>query len=186
MVKIFLSILAVVILTGGGYFVWANVFGKHHKIGSEITNAFVESQKKLEDYPKEVLGDAKDNINKVYQNSLEEFYDQAQSVVNNVFQKDNAQQDVSISMAYDNANGQPYIVDLAKGSKIQISLKKNSKYYLQFQNVPTDSCLYIGESKYKLEASKNIELSFSNTGTYQLNVNSCSANNKDLGQIVVE
>lgn len=180
--KIFLAILVIVILIVGGYFVWNKVINKYDK---------VRQQDIPKDYPKEVLGDASDNINKVYQNSLKELkdnlYDQAQSVVNNVFQKDNVQNNANVSIVgIDNVNGQSYIVDLAKGSKIQISLKKNSKYYLQFQNVLTDSCLYIGESKYKLEDHKNIELSFSNAGKYQLNVNSCSATNKDLGQIVVE
>lgn len=78
------------------------------------------------------------------------------------------------------------IIDFLNDTNLKLNLKKGTKYYLQFKNIPINYCLYIADNKYQVTDNKLVELQFNLSGTYPIRLNSCEVNDKNLGELVVQ
>jgi len=85
------------------------------------------------------------------------------------------------------SSGQDVIImDFAKSEKLTLKLKKGTKYYIQFKNVPGNSCFYINEIKYQIENDKILQIEFQRSGDFKLTTNSCELNFKEMGNFSVD
>lgn len=85
------------------------------------------------------------------------------------------------------SSGQDVIImDFAKNDKLTLKLKKGTKYYIQFKNVPDNSCFYINEIKYQIENDKILQIEFQRSGDFKLTTNSCELNFKEMGSFSVD
>jgi hypothetical protein len=85
------------------------------------------------------------------------------------------------------SSGQDVItMDFAKNDTLNLKLKKGTKYYIQFKNVPGNTCFYINETKYQIENDKILQIEFQKSGSYKLSTNSCELNFKEMGSFSVD
>lgn len=141
------------------------------------------------------LSGTKDSLEQKSKNTLnnikEEIYDKAQQTLNTVFNKkpeNDTTVKVSIlhpSQAYDLKKNSLFI-DFSKDQNLNLNLSKNTKYYLQFKNVPSNFCLYIDTDKYKIGDGNFLQLEFKTAGSYPMKANLCDLNDKIIGNLIVE
>ncbi|MBI2018716.1 hypothetical protein HYS96_03350 [Candidatus Daviesbacteria bacterium] len=140
--------------------------------------------------------DTKDNLEQNSQNAVnntkETIYDKAQEVLDTVFNKQTSDEKVisinvltadNISVGVDQ---KVYDIDLSKDANFKVTLSKNSKYYLKFQNVAPNSCLFIKDKRYEIGDNQIIEVQFSSTGTYAIKTNTCNLTDRNIGEIIVQ
>ncbi len=135
----------------------------------------------------------RDSLEKNTQKSIETakdiVYNEAKTTLDNVFNKQsNDTQEVTVNVlgiTNNNSNQPIYIIDLAKDSDLKMNLSLNTKYYLKFQNIPQNYCLYINNNKYPL-VSGIVEIQFEKSGNFPIKANSCELNDKSIGILTVK
>lgn len=145
----------------------------------------------------EIVSQAKDSIQQRSQQAIngtvsdvkDSIFQQAQKDLNKIFGKQtDSPGGVSVQVIDSSAvdRTQPLsVVDISKDDSLKISLSKDSKYFLQFRNIPPNYCLYINQKKYPLENGKVVEVKFSASGSYPITANFCNLNDKNLGELEV-
>lgn len=127
-------------------------------------------------------------------NVKEDVYTTIQNSVNGIFGKQSQsnqptpQSGPAVQIA-DSSNLPPessIVIDLGKENNIKLSMFKNTKYYLQFQNTPPNYCLYINNNKFGIDSKKTIVIEFSTSGSYPIKANSCDLNDKNIGELNVQ
>lgn len=192
---LFLAILVLIIVVAA--FFWIKYFplGKDNKIDVDKPKLGIK-------VPSKVLGDSvqspinnffnqtKDSLQETSQNVLnsvkDQVYNQTQNTVNTIFDKSNP---TIVTIKITEVSSPPpgsFTIDFLKDSNLKLNLNKGSKYYLQFKNIPSDYCLYIGDNKYQITSSKITEVQFNSNGTYPIRLNFCEVNDKNLGELVVQ
>lgn len=196
-----LSLMVLVFITAVAVFFWIKYYPltKPDKIN-------FESKSVRENPPGKVLADtAKNQVNNFFnqtkdslqensQNLIntvkEQTYNQAQNTVNTVFDKSNpttSSTTVTVNiLGVSNPPPDSITIDFSKDTNLKLNLKKGTKYHLQFKNIPSNYCLYIGDNKYKINDSELIELQFNSSGNYPIRLNLCEVSDKSLGEIVVQ
>lgn len=142
------------------------------------------------------LTQTKDSLGKNAQKSIESgiesvktlVYNEARTTLDNVFEKQ-ADSDKAVTVnvlgvVTDVDNQQEFIIDLSRDSDLKLTLAVNNKYYLKFQNIPPNYCLYINGDKYPITEDL-IEIQFSKSGNYPIKANSCDLNDKNIGSLIV-
>jgi len=126
----------------------------------------------------QTLGTFKDNL-----------YQKTQAVVNNVFDKQPQKQE-KIAVVLDVQNADPknerLILDVTQASTLKLNVNKNTKYYLEFKNLPSDQCLFIDNKKYEFGAGKIKEIQFNSSGKYPIKTSSCNVEDKEIGEFLVQ
>ncbi len=119
-------------------------------------------------------------------------YNQAKTTLDNVFNKQSNSNDSTTQVAnvtvlgVSNTNNVNccYTIDLSKDTNLNLSLSVNQKYYLNFQNIPQNYCIYINNNKYPLN-NGIIEIQFTQSGNFPIKANSCDLNDKSIGTLTV-
>ncbi|MCR4324969.1 MAG: hypothetical protein NUV69_04765, partial [Candidatus Curtissbacteria bacterium] len=78
-----------------------------------------------------------------------------------------------------------FTLDLLKGEKLYLNLERGQKYFLSLVNGNSNTCLYIGQTQYKVENDKTIEIKFNVGGNYLIQTNLCDLRFKEHGTITV-
>lgn len=201
MLKIILVIIIFVLLGLGLFFYFKS------PIKGDLASPFVQNLGKILGFskttssPKEnadnFLSKTKDSVEKNTQNTVETVktivYNEAKTTLDNVFNKPTStdqpvnNQTVNVTVlgvsSSDNVNPS-YVIDLSKDSSLNLSLSINQKYYLKFQNIPQNYCIYINDKKYPLNDGV-IEIQFTQGGNFPIKANSCDLNDKNLGTLTV-
>ena len=142
------------------------------------------------------IKDTRNNLEQNSQNAVnnikETIHDKAQEALDTVFNKQTSDEKViSVRvLTADNTSvgvGQKvYDIDLSKDANFKVTLSKNSKYYLKFQNVLPNYCLFIEDIRYEIQNNQILEVQFSSTGTYAIKTNSCNLTDRHIGEIIVQ
>lgn len=135
---------------------------------------------------------AQENAQKSIETVKSNVYNEAKTALDSVFNKqDNNKQannpgvNVTVLGISSSDNTKPsYIIDLSKDSSLNLNLSVNQKYYLKFQNIPTNYCIYINDKKYPLNDGL-IAVEFTQGGNFPIKANSCDLNDKNLGTLTV-
>lgn len=192
-------ILILIPLISLGIFLFFKHFLSINKLTSENTQSNSGSQSKLP-FPDPLYSNSinqggesvKNAASQTLDNAKNNIYKTIQSDLNNLFGQSPSNQSSSEvvqvvdSSAIPKSSDQLTLIDLAKDSNVRIKLIKGKKNYLQFQNVPNETCLYVGESKYPVNTDKLLEIEILKSGIYPLKINSCNLNDKNIGEIDVE
>ncbi len=197
MFKIIL-IVAVLIILGIGIFLYV----KPKK--TNLENPFFQSLGKVlgftkdtpsEDKPNNLLTQTKDSFERNTQKSIETAkevaYNQVKTTLDNAFNKQssndkNTNEVIVNVLGVTNAdNQQSYNIDFAKDQDLKLNLNVNNKYYLKFQNIPNNYCIYINNNKYPI-SNGVVEIQFGKGGSYPIKANSCDLNEKNIGTLTVQ
>ncbi len=148
-------------------------------LGIANTNIFNTAKDSFEQNSQKAVDGAKDTA-----------YTEAQSVLEKIFGRESSSEQtankVTIVEATDAKGKELYNIDLSTTANLKLKLLKNTDYYLKFQNTPVNYCLYINDSKYPIEEGKTVKLMFTSSGTYSLKANSCSLNDRIVGEFIVQ
>lgn len=156
----------------------ANGF-KRETVQEKSNNLITDAKVSAEQTSKDAVNSAKDKV-----------YDSAKSALDIVFNKQNQPEAVNVNVLGDSTQnylGQTvYTISLNDSANLNLKLQKNKDYYLRFQTVPENFCLYIGDNKYPIEDSKAFKMAFTSSGTYSIKANNCNLGDKVLGEFTVE
>lgn len=170
---------------------------------TQLENPFIQSAGKILGFSKDTPTDNqpnnlitqtkdsfKENAAKNIETIKENVYNEAKTTLDNVFNKQasNNNQVVSVNIlgvTNSDTDKESIVIDLTQNNDIKLNLSLNKKYYLKFQNIPQNYCLYIDNDKYPLKDS-TIEIQFSQTGNYPVKANSCDLNEKNIGTLTVQ
>lgn len=145
-----------------------------------------------------LIDQTKNTVAKNTQNTVDtiktSIYNEAKTTLDNVFSQnspDNKQasndQVASVTVLGINSaeNVTPsYIIDLSSNSNQALSLSVNKAYFLKFQNIPANYCIYINNDKYPL-SDNMIKIQFSKGGSFPIKANSCNLDDKNIGTLMV-
>lgn len=140
----------------------------------------------------DLLDQTRDSFTKTAQGAVNTVkttvYNEAKTTLDNVFNKPTSNdQPVNVSVlrvsSTDNINPS-YTIDLSKDTNLNLSLSVNRKYYLKFQNIPINYCLYINNNKYPLDSGV-VEILLTQVGNFPIKTNSCNINDKNIGILSV-
>lgn len=126
------------------------------------------------------VDDAKE---KVYQNS--------QNTLDNIFDKKttaSAEPSTNISVVVTNEVGksaEKVVMDLASTGSLKFNLTKGKDYYLEFKNILSGNCLFIGSNSYELRDGTVLKVAFAENGTYKVKTGPCAILDKEIGELVV-
>jgi|SRR3989338_6043430 len=156
-------------------------------------NTQSNSQQSLVPKPNDLIEGAKDYLanqtEKTADNVTQVLNTQKQQVITQVLGTNDPPVVITIpaSSAQDlQSSGQDVItMDFAKNDTFNLKLKKGTKYYILFKNVPSNTCFYINETKYQIENDKLLQIEFKKAGNYKLSTNSCELNFKEMGSASV-
>jgi len=127
----------------------------------------------------QTLGTFKDNL-----------YQKTQEVVDNVFDRKQQDKKETVAVVLDIQNADPknerLILDMTQASTLKLNINKNTKYYLEFKNLPSIQCLFIENKKYEVGAGKIVEIEFNSSGKYPIKTNSCNVEDKEIGEFLVK
>lgn len=144
--------------------------------------------------PDNLVNQTKDSIEENAQKNIESFketvYKEAKTTLDNVFNKTDNSNDQAVSVNILNKTNadidkESIIIDLSRNDDLKLNLSLNKKYYLKFQNIPQNYCLYILSDKYPIKDGA-IEIQFNQSGNYPLKANNCDLNEKNIGTLTVE
>lgn len=184
----FKIILIIIIVLGLGLFLWFK---------SPRTNLIIPFfTQTLGKVQPNLLDQTKDSFTKNSEEAVNTVkttvYNQAKTTLDNVFNKpisnDQTSQVASVTVLGVSSinNVDPtYIVDLSKDTNLSLSLSVNQKYYLKFQNIPQNYCIYINNNKYPLN-NELVEIQFTQGGNFPIKANSCDLNDKKIGTVTVQ
>lgn len=200
MLKIILIIIIFAIVGFGIYF-WFKTpktvlenptiqgFGKILGFSKNTSNENNTNKDKQEDLFTQTENSLVKNTQKSIETARDVVYNNAKTTLDNVFDKQQSDnQEVSVNVlgvANNNANQPSYVIDLAKDSNLKMNLSLNTKYYLKFQNIPQNYCLYINNNKYPLTGGI-VEVQFEKGGSFPIRTNSCDLNDKSIGTLTVQ
>ena len=145
--------------------------------------------------PSNLLNETKESFESNTQKNIETIketvYDKAKTTLDNVFNKqsNNNDQVASVNVlavtTTSDIDKQSITVDLTQTNDLKLTLGLNKKYYLKFQNIPQNYCLYINNNKYPITDS-TVEIQFNQRGNFPIKANSCDLNEKNIGTLNVE
>lgn len=197
MFKIILVITIVIVIGLGLFFYFKTPKTKlENPIGQSLGKVLGFEKNKPTDNQPNLLTQTKDSLEKNTQNRLDSVktivYNEVKTTLDNVFDKQ-ATNDKNITEVTVNvlgvtntdSNKPSYTIDLAKDSDLKIDLAVNTKYYLKFQNIPQNFCLYIANNKYPISGGI-VEIQFTKVGNYPIKANSCDLNDKNIGTLSVQ
>lgn len=144
---------------------------------------------KTQDLPEEIVLGTKDNLQdqvKKTAATVNNFLDQTADKLLGKKQQTTVVIDIIAKESSSNQSNQNTTqIDLLKDRGLKINMPKNTKYYFEFQNVPSDFCLYIAKQQYKIESTKIVALTLLESGTYPVSLDFCDLENKSIGNIIV-
>lgn len=189
MVKI-ITIIIVIILT---LLLLVFLFQDFTKASSDsVSDTLGQTVTRYQNSVKDTQNNLEQNSKDAVNNIKETIYDKTQEVLDTVFNKQTSDDQVASVriLTSDNTSvGQDqkvYDIDLSKEASFKVTLSKNSKYYLKFQNVPPNYCLFIEDKRYEVENNQILEVQFISTGTYAIKTNSCNLTDRHIGEIIVQ
>lgn len=173
-----LSILTVLILLIITAFF---VFWKKPSVNSKLPipeNILGETtpfQNQPKDNALDLFNQTKDTLKHASQDTLQNLkdkaYNSAQALLDKTFSKQSDSTTVNVNIlnsTVDAASQNLYIIDLSKNDGLRTRLLKNTLYQLQFKNVPSGSCLYIGDRKYEISETQVATVEFQKSGNYSI------------------
>lgn len=193
MLKIIL-VLIVLALLAGGLFYWykmSNIKPQNPIIQtvSKVLGFSKDSKTDLINHTKDTLGE---NTQKGVDTVKNTIYNQAKTTLDNVFNKQppsDKPEVISVNILGVTTNPdidkQSYDFDFNQSSELKLNLTINKKYYLKFQNIPTNYCLHINDRKYPISEGI-VEIQFSQSGNYPVKANSCDLDEKHVGTLSVQ
>ena len=196
--KIFL-IIFVLIIIGLGLFFYFKVPKSYLEnprgtdLGKNLGNILGFSKDTSSDDKPNLFDQTKDSIGNNAKKNIESVkdlaYNEAKTTLDNVFNKqsDNTQQVTVSVLGVTNAdqNKPIYNIDFTKDQDLKLNLTVNNKYYLKFQNLPQNFCIYINNNKYPINDGL-IEIQFAKGGNYPIKANKCDLDEKNIGTLTVQ
>ena len=201
MLKIIFVIIVFILLGLGVFFYFKS------PVRTDLASPFVQNLGRILGFTKTILPkenadnllnktktSAQENAQKSVETVKTTVYNQAKTALDNVFNKqasneqvvNNQTVNVTVLGVSSTDNVKPsYIIDLSKDSSLNLSLSVNQKYYLKFQNIPKDYCIYINNDKYPLNDGI-VEIQFTQGGNFPIKANSCNLNHKNIGTLTVQ
>ncbi len=194
-------IIIILILVGLGIYFWFK-----SPIKTTLENPTIQNLGKILGFSKETPSNNTrssndNNLIDQTKNSFEEnakkgietaktiVYNEAKTTIDNVFDKqtDNSQPVTVNVLGVTNTdpNQQLYVIDFSKDNDLKLNLIVNNKYYLKFQNIPANYCIYINGDKYPISDGV-IEIQFAKIGNYPIKTNRCDLNDKNIGTVTVK
>lgn len=174
-------------------FIYNKTFGGVMGQTTQANNEANTGSQDTANSPFQPINDAKnkvlENTQQTANNIKDDVYNSVENSVNVIFNKQpqsSSQPTIQIVNSTSPLPQSPVVIDLSKENNLKLTISKNSKYYLQFQNTPPNYCLYINNNKYAVDSQKTIEVIFSNAGSYPVKANSCDLNDKNIGELNVQ
>lgn len=169
---------------------------------TKLENPFVQNVGKILGFskdtatnkPDDLLTQTKDsfkeNTEKNIETIKETVYNEAKTTLDNVFNKQASSNNQVVSVnilgvTNSNTDKDSIVIDLTQNNDLKLNLSLNKKYYLKFQNIPQNFCLYINGNKYPI-TDGTLEIQFTQIGNYPIKANSCDLNEKSIGTLNVE
>lgn len=169
------------------------------KTSDSVSDTLGQTVIRYQDSIKDTQNNLEQNSKDAVNNIKETVYDKTQEVLDTVFNKqsfssnkqtsDDQVATVRVITANNPSVGEDqkvYDIDLSKDANFKVTLSKNSKYYLKFQNVSPNYCLFIEDKRYEIENNQIIEVQFSSIGSYAIKTNTCNATDRHIGEIIVQ
>ena len=152
---------------------------KRETVQEKSNNLLTDARVSAEQSSKDAVNGVKDKV-----------YDSAKSALDIAFNKQSSSdKNVNVNVLGDSTQNPPeniFNIPLNTDTNLRLNLQRNKDYYLRFQNVPENFCLYINDSKYPLEDGKSIKITFISSGKYSIKANNCNLGDKVLGEFTVE
>lgn len=162
------------------------------KTSDSVSDTLGQTVIRYQDSIKDTQSNLEQNSKDAVNNIKETVYDKTQEVLDTVFNKQTSDDQVAtvrVITANNPSVGEDqkvYDIDLSKDTNFKVTLSKNSKYYLKFQNVSPNYCLFIEDKRYEIENNQIIEVQFSSIGSYAIKTNTCNATDRHIGEIIVQ
>lgn len=196
MVKIIIIIIVIILALLLLLFLFKDFTKKtSDSVSDTLGQTVIRYQNSVKDTQNNLEQNSKDAVN----NIKETVYDKAQEVLDTVFNKQSfssnkqTSDDQVATVRVITANNPPvgedqkiYDIDLSKDTNFKVTLSKNSKYYLKFQNVSPNYCLFIENKRYEIENNQILEVQFSSSGSYAIKTNTCNLTDRHIGEIIVQ
>ncbi len=138
------------------------------------------------DYSKEITDKVKTETNNAVTQTKNSLFTAAKNAVDNMNPNNGS---VKIDVVPNNNSISPpevTTINFSSNQNVELNLKKNQKYFLKFQNLPANFCLYVNSAQVVVDNSNLVELVFANSGHYPLKTDFCNPTAKTLGQVIVE
>lgn len=196
MLKIILVLITLVILGAGIFYLYKiSTVKPQSPIIQTIGKVLgFEKDTSTEDKQNNLLSQTKDSLETNTQKTVDDvktnIYNSVKTTLDNVFDKQTEDEKDKVAVnilgvTETSSDDSSINIDLSKDTNLNLSLSVNKKYYLKFQNIPANYCIYINNNKYQL-SDKVIEIQFIQGGSYPIKTNSCDLNDKNIGNITVQ
>ena len=162
-----------------------DIFRKPRQAVSSVQDEIKDSQEK----PQEIVLETRDSLQNQIQNKTNTLVTLLDKTANAVLGKKNEAKPVQIVTVgeKEESDGKNLTkIDFLKDKNLKISMARNVKHYLKFQNLPPNFCLYLDKNQYSVESDKTVAITFFEGGTFPLNLDFCDQANKNFGELVVE